>query len=304
MVYYLLATLPLIILLVLIQYYLVKTEKENSDVPDTDSPDTEDTPISEAQYGCLKNSFEEFTTEGGIRPINGYITWYFSESNSSDSISNEDVYEGIRESLMQIQQYMGDAKFLQVGNASEAQVKIGFYKNGQSGLPQDFERNTLAYAFLGNGGTAFNVVGDIFFNDQNFNWSLSPTRSSIDFIRVMVHEALHAVPGLHHQTFDDEGILYPSYNPNVPIKFTQDTIDGIQSIYGVPVVDSPEEPETPPTEAECARELFKSLFYSETRLSRLTEDQLLLIAKYLGIEASKSDRKSDTVDKIWEYLTS
>ena len=125
---------------------------------------------------------------------------------------------------------MGKVKFKEVDSRTEAQVVIGFYRNTDSTLPQPFETNTLAYAFLGNGGTAFNVVGDIFFNDENFNWALSPSRTVIDFIRVSLHEILHSL-GYHHVTNDPTAILYPSYNPNIPIKISRDTIDGLAFTY-------------------------------------------------------------------------
>ena len=48
--------------------------------------------------------------------------------------------------------------------------------------------------------------------------------------------------------------------------------------------------------------LTKELFYTKKLLFRMTEIQLVIIAKKLGITATTDDLKRDTVDKIWETL--
>lgn len=259
--------------------------------------------IANAEYGCILNS-EKFQTEGGILPVNGKITWFYDTNKKSTTITETDIIKGIKESFALIEQYVDTniVKFEQVLNPSQAQVVIGFYNNDDVDLPQNFETTTLAYAFLGNRTTAFNIVGDVFFNDENFNWSLGTTFDSIDFIKVCVHELLHAVVGLHHQTIDNTGILFPSYNPNIPIKFIQDTINGIQSIFGKPNDQEPDIPEDPTVVPQGCLSFLKKLFISPSELNRLKERQLIVIASELDISATKKDLKKDTLEKIWNVL--
>lgn len=199
--------------------------------------------VANAEYGCCQSKkTANFTSNGGIRPVEGYITWYLLDNKLSDTISKEDTIKGIEEAITYLEPHMGEVKFKQVETQREAQIVVGFYKNDDNTLPEQFGQSTLAYAFLGNGGQAFNIIGDMYFNDENFAWTLGATRTSIDFVRVWLHEALHSL-GLHHQEFDSTGILFPSYNPNAPIKLTQDTINGLNSIYGG--FEGPVEPEMP-----------------------------------------------------------
>jgi hypothetical protein len=172
----------------------------------------------------------QFRTQGGIKPKDGYITWYLDPTKPSKTISEEDAIVSIKESWSYVEPHMHGIKFKQVASKSQAQVVVGFWLNGQSGLPSKFNTNTLGYAFLGNGGDGKGITGDIFINDKfKFSYGLKPGYK--DFKRVFLHESLHAVPGLYHQTIDRAGILYPTYNPSVSIKLSQDTIDGISAIY-------------------------------------------------------------------------
>lgn len=246
--------------------------------------------VRNAEYGCILNP-EKFVTEGGIIPINDTITWYFDTKKSSDSIRITDAREGIQRALSLIQAEIR-VKLVEVFTRSEAQIVLGFYKNEDPALPQQFETSTLAYAFLGNATTAFNLVGDVFLNDQHFNWALEASSTRIDLIKVCVHEILHSL-GLGHQTFDSRGILYPSYSPSFPIKFTQDTLDGLHSMYG----SNKQEPRD-----VCS--IIKELFPTKRKLNRLNEPELVKLANYYGIQATTDDYKQDTLNKVWNKLIS
>lgn len=259
--------------------------------------------VKKAGYGCIKNTFEEFTSFRGIKPTAGYITWYLSEDKLSKTLNFQDSIKGIKQALSYVQPHIGKVEFKQVGNQQDAQIVTGFYQNSDPDLPEQFGSSTLGYAYLGNGGDAFNIIGDIFLNDTDFNWTLGATRTTVDFTRIWTHECCHAL-GLNHQTIDETGILFPSYNPNVPIKLTQDTINGLNSIYGG--LDGPEDKNPPQDNPEntrqCLLRILRELFTTKTRLNKLTEKQLVLIANEIGIQATVKDLKRNTLDKIWDEI--
>ena len=130
------------------------------------------------------------------------------------------------------------------------------------------------------------------------------TNTSIDFIRVAVHEVLHSL-GMHHSVGIPNDILAPTYNPNVPIYFSQDTIDGLESMYGKKVTEEPTptpEPPTVPVPSDCKSVLAK-VFTSRKRLNRLLEVQLVTLAHELGLnEVTASDRKRVTLDKVFNVI--
>lgn len=59
----------------------------------------------------------------------------------------------------------------------------------------------------------------------------------------------------------------------------------------------------PKTEIDMeAKTFLLKLFPTKKRLSRITEEQLTVVASEIGIEASVDDFKDDTVDRIWNAL--
>lgn len=58
----------------------------------------------------------------------------------------------------------------------------------------------------------------------------------------------------------------------------------------------------PPVEPKGCLELLKSLFPNKTRLNKLTESQVVLIANYLGLDSTTKDLKRDTVNKVIDKL--
>lgn len=190
-------------------------------------------------YGCDKDH-EEFKVSGSIIPINGYITWYADPHNLSKTISMSNVVLSVNQAFALIQPHMGKVRFKQVLNKSEAQIVIGFYNNGNPGLPHNFKDTTLAYAFLANNTNAKNIIGDMFFNEK-FSWGINHGGGNISFRKVFLHEVLHSL-GMFHQTHTRTGILYPTYTANNSISITQDTINGLKHLYSKydgPVVRPP-----------------------------------------------------------------
>lgn len=80
---------------------------------------------------------------------------------------------------------------------------------------------------------------------------------------------------------------------------SQGDIKRLNELFPPQVVEPPTEPPT-----GCLGTFLPKLFTSKSRLNKLTEPQVVLIANELGIEASTSDYKRDTVNKVWTKITS
>jgi hypothetical protein len=186
--------------------------------------------IESANYGCVDGDTEAFRVLGSIKPIEGYITWYLDTDHlSKRSISREDAIKGLKKGFGILAPHMSNVEFKEVLSKEGAQIVIGFYKNGEQGLPKAFSPNTLAYAYLANNTDALGIVSDMFFNER-FLWALSHGAGRINFTKVFVHEVLHSL-GMYHNTADKSSILYPSYSPNNTIKLATDDINGLKFLY-------------------------------------------------------------------------
>lgn len=67
-------------------------------------------------------------------------------------------------------------------------------------------------------------------------------------------------------------------------------------------VDPPVDPTT--TNVGCLGKFLPKLFTSKKKVEALTESQLLVITGELGIEAKIEDLKTETVDKVWNFIIS
>ena len=83
------------------------------------------------------------------------------------------------------------------------------------------------------------------------------------------------------------------------INKTMTMFESFSSESGEPIID-PIDP--PTTNVGCLGKFLPKLFTSKKKLEILTEAQLLVITGELGIEAKVEDLKSETVDKIWNFL--
>lgn len=70
----------------------------------------------------------------------------------------------------------------------------------------------------------------------------------------------------------------------------------------IPPTPTPEPTPDSSNNGGCLIPFLGKLFVSKKKLNSLSEDQLLIIASELGIQANKSDLKSDTVNKIWNII--
>jgi peptidoglycan hydrolase-like protein with peptidoglycan-binding domain len=129
-------------------------------------------------------------------------------------------------------------RFTEVPLASNPDFVIRFVAGDHGdGSPFDGVGRVLAHAFFPppNGGA---IAGDAHF-DEGETWTVNipVPAGGIDLITVAAHEFGHSL-GLAHSTVAG-ALMFPTYTG--PQRFlAQDDIDGIKSIYGVRLVESPE----------------------------------------------------------------
>ena len=248
-------------------------------------------------YKDKQNIVEEVRTSGKIVPIDGNIYWHIE--NFTKDMPKYKVILAFEQMFKILQPYVKPT-FESTSNPKLSQITIRFRNNTAPDLPVKFDAQTLAYAFLANNSTALNLVSDMFFN-ENFTWAEVHKPKHINLLKVAVHECLHAL-GLYHSD-DKNDILYYMYQPNNDITFTKDTIDSIYRLYGKPEAPSGENDEgeggTQKPEGEIDYiKIYKEILPNKNDLNRILEDQVVLIAKNLGIDASADDLKKDTINKI------
>ncbi|XP_033108487.1 72 kDa type IV collagenase-like [Anneissia japonica] len=116
--------------------------------------------------------------------------------------------------------------------SGEADIYVSFAK-GRHGdaYPFDGKGGWLAHAFYPRSGHG-DMNGDIHFDDSE-KFSLRPGKAGYNFFYVASHEIGHSL-GLGHSQI--EGALMHDAYPSNPynVKLTDDDVDGIQALYGVP----------------------------------------------------------------------
>ena len=239
---------------------------------------------------CNRKIANIATSESGITPINGKIYWHVDENFLSPDLEKYKIIFAIQKSFNKWQPYVNPV-FESSSNPSNSAIIFKFMEDGNPALPFPFDENTLAYAFFPN-GQSLGVESDIYVNDA-YNWSEMHTPSSFNLFKVIVHEIGHSLGLDHSENIED--ILYPSYQPDDNVVVTDDTIEGIERLYGAKLqVDSN-------LNIDCD-ELLKSIFSTKRLLGRLYEHQLVDLANLLGINAKVSDLKADTLDKVYDKI--
>ena len=89
--------------------------------------------------------------------------------------------------------------------------------------------------------------------------------------------------------------MFPTYQPNDNVIISNDTIEGINKLYGQKVQPVPED-------NSSAIGLIKAVFKNKKEMNRLYEREIVEMANYVGIDAKTSDRKSDTISKILNLI--
>lgn len=230
----------------------------------------------------------EVSEYGGIKPKNGKIYWHVDERYITEDIDKFKVLFRLQLAFKEWQSYVSPI-FESTSDINQAAIVIRFMSDGDSDLPEPFGTGTLAYAFFPSGESA-GIYADIYFNDIE-NWQESHSSTGINLFKVAVHEIGHALGLGHSDNIND--IMFPSYQPNDSVLFSQDTIQSLQTLYSAPA-----SPEVNSNLIDASK-----VFILKTDISRLLERSVVEIANELGLKASLSDKKSDTVDKIFNYIS-
>jgi hypothetical protein len=180
-----------------------------------------------------------------IPPPNGFVTdgraWdcrvvSFMFMNGTNDIVGDGERAPVRQAFQLWQQEAG-LVFREVFNENEANIRISWvtFEHGDPCVCAfDGQNGTLAHGFFPPPNLdAF--AGDIHFDDSE-DWTIDTRNNSdqpIDLMTVAAHEIGHAL-GLNHTTVANS-LMNASYNGSHRF-LGQDDIDGIRSIYGLPMV--------------------------------------------------------------------
>jgi predicted Zn-dependent protease len=242
-----------------------------------------------------KSNYSVITPNQHLKPINGKITWHVDENSLTADMEKYKVLFAFEQAFNKWAEVLFPITFQSVAAINDAQIVIKFKKNGDEGLPYQFDDTTLAYAFAPQ-DTSLGMHADMFFNDQ-YKWDEIHKADSIYLFKVVVHELGHCF-NIGHQTTDIKDIMYPIYQPIGDVVINSDTRKGIYDLYKQYGVQLPNQNSV---DKEVSQ-FIKGMYKTKNDVLKLSQLQLQNLASALGITFSSRDNLSKRVNIIWTAI--
>jgi len=168
------------------------------------------------------------------------IFWHLADK--TPDMEGTKVIEAFRRAFAAWQVPLSPIVFTSTSEQEKANILINFAHEGDADLPESFGGDeVLAYAYF-----PIDNYSEMWF-DESERWGSMSSSSRIDLFKVAVHELGHSL-GLGH-TNAAKDIMQPIYDPDTPVRITDDSKAGINLLYGdyqkTLVVPEPEPEPTP-----------------------------------------------------------
>lgn len=217
-----------------------------------------------------RKDFRIIDTWDRIEPDRNVIYWHIH--SFSPDLDQNDLIGAVRlgfDTWGNVFKNAGiDIAFQSTSDKSLAQINCYFSENGDSNLPYTFESGVLAYALND---------GRIFFNDD-WNWTLALDPAGIKFVDVHVHEIGHQLLLDHTDAHLD--IMQPYIDPTGQNYITNDSIDGVKTVYSEFIKPTEDDPRQPVTDEQCQAAL--KVFIESGSFNRLPKKTYRAIVSALG----------------------
>lgn len=224
----------------------------------------------------------------------GIIYWHIRENKLTSDIDKYKVILAFENGFKILEKYFYPIQFKSTGNIEEAPILLGFYKNGDTDLPQKFDSSTLAFAYANY--EQYKHSSDIFFNDA-YKWAeMNKTGQEINLCKVFVHECLHAL-GFDHSDIQTD-ILFWQYQSDDQINFSNDTQLSIKERYKDEMARVPGIV-TARFDINEAKEFCKSIIQVKENKLTLGGQTFVNLCRFFGLSI---DRKVNSLAEIRDIL--
>lgn len=191
---------------------------------------------------CKVARSQSFVTYGNRFTV-PVIYWHLADTTTD--MAGAAVIEAFRAAFAAWQPHMNPT-LESTSEVGKANIVINFAVDGDDDLPEPFgSPEVLAYAYF-----PVDNFSSMWFDDSE-NWGAMHTSSKLNLQKVAVHELGHSL-GLGHTNARND-IMQAIYTPNDRISITQDSIDGLASLYGEVVEDPVPVPTPTPTPTPTPR---------------------------------------------------